>query len=201
MNMNGGRHSRPFRARPMLATALALVLSGGTSAIAGDAGVLLHAAGAGEGVVASTTGGGIYSFAGVLDIRFAFNARERADGSANGRFHHSVVLDGQLIEFHGEVICLTVDSDNGRAWIGGVITQNNSEHPAFQAAIHDPGRDIWFRVLDNGEGRGEADRTTFVGFEGGAGIDTSEEYCLLALWLDDNANTHPVVSGNLQVRP
>jgi hypothetical protein len=95
-----------------------------------------------------------------------------------------------------------VDAVNRRAWIGGVITKNLSEHPSFQAPRNEPGRDIWFRVLDSGEGAGaDPDRTTFVGFEGDAGIITSAEYCAVQPWPDGNARTWPVTAGNIQVRP
>lgn len=152
------------------------------------------------GVVASTTGGGHFLVGGSIDVSFSFSAKQKADGSANGHMRFSTELGGQAIEFHGEVICVTVDNDNNRAWVGGVVTANNSEHPGFTTEIHEPGRDIWFRVLDSGEGKdADEDRSTFVGFEGGGGIPTSEEYCQAAIWPDDNARTSPVISGNIQV--
>ena len=139
---------------------------------------------------------------GFLDVVFSLNAKHKSDGTGNGQFRFSVELGGLPIDFHGEVICLTVDSVNGRAWIGGVVTQNNSEHPAFTDVIHEPGRDVWFRVLDSGEGDGsDMDRSTFLGFEGAGGIITSEDYCAAAIWPDDNERTSPVIEGNIQVRP
>lgn len=151
-------------------------------------------------VVASTTGAGTLLVAGVLEVEFQYNAIGRENGTASGRFFHSVVLGGQMIEFTGAVTCVTMDAENHRAWVGGVVTANNSEHPAFLEEEHEVGRDIWFRVVDNGEGRnGVADRSTFVGFEGAAGIITSEEYCATQPWLDNDANTNPLVQGNIQV--
>lgn len=153
------------------------------------------------GVVASTTGGGHLLVGGSIDVSFSFSAKQKADGAANGHMRFSTELGGLPIEFHGEVICVAVDAPNGRAWVGGVITANDSEHPSFTAEIHEPGKDIWFRVLDSGEGEGtEADRSTFVGFEGGGGIITSEEYCDSAIWPDDNERTSPIISGNIQIR-
>ncbi|CAN5730332.1 hypothetical protein BH24CHL6_BH24CHL6_04740 [soil metagenome] len=150
-------------------------------------------------VVAAATGGGGYLI-GDLQVSFSFNAIGRQGGSATGRLFHSVVLGGQLIEFEGRVTCVTTDPENRRAWIGGVITANNSEHPGFLNTQHEVGRDIWFRVLDNGEGNAaEADRSTFVGFEGSAGIITSEEYCTSQPWPDGNARTSPLNRGNLKV--
>lgn len=155
-----------------------------------------------KGVVAASTGGGHFLVSGALDVAFSFSAKHKRDGSANGQFRFTVELGGLPIDFHGEVICLTVDSANGRAWVGGVVTQNNSEHPSFTRDINEPGRDVWFRVLDSGEGKGsDMDRSTFLGFEGGGGIITSEEYCDAAIWPDDNERTSPVTQGNIQVRP
>ncbi len=151
------------------------------------------------GVVAGADGGGQYLLAGFLDIQFSLSAVRRADGKATGRFHQALVFDGQRIDFLGEVTCLTVDPVNHRAWIGGVVLRNNSEHPDFLTDITEPGDDVWFRVLDNGGGQAEADRTTFLGFEGD--IITSEEYCATMPWPDDNARTHPVTRGGIAVRP
>jgi hypothetical protein len=67
--------------------------------------------------------------------------------------------------------------------------------------IHEVGKEAWFRVVDYGEGQSPDDRTTVLGFEGGLGIITSEEYCQLQLWRDDDAGTWAVVNGNIQVRP
>ena len=155
-----------------------------------------------NGVTASATGGGHFLVSGFLDVTFSFSANQKDNGIANGQFRMTVELGGLPIDFHGEVICLAVDSANGRAWIGGVVTQNNSEHPSFTTPIHQPGQDVWFRVLDNGQGGdSDMDRSTFMGFEGGGGIITSEEYCELQIWPDDNERTSPVTEGNIQVRP
>jgi len=154
----------------------------------------------GGGVVASATGGGGYALLGTLPASFSFNAIAHANGSATGRFFHSVEFQGQLVEFDGRVTCLAVDAQNHRAWIGGVVTKNNSEHPAFLTERHEVGDDIWFRVLDNGEGANALpDRSTFVGFEGDAGFITSEAYCDGQPWPDNDDRTWPLNFGNLQV--
>lgn len=149
----------------------------------------------------STTGGGHYLLLDSLDTRFAFSAVNGGAGPS-GRFHQKLTFQGFAVEFHGEVTCVTTDPANSRAWVGGVITANNSAHPSFQAERHQPGHDVWFRVLDSGEGASAApDRTTFLGFEGDAGFATSAAYCAGQPWPDDNARTWPVTEGNIQVRP
>jgi hypothetical protein len=169
----------------------ALLLEAGTETLAVTA-----------GPPAGTTGGGVYSFANTADVRFNFNAIATGRGNATGHLFQSFVFGGELIEFRGRVTCFSVDSTTGRAWIGGVVTENNSTHPQFTTPRTQPGRDIWFRVLDGGEGANaaEPDRSTISGFEGDRGIITSADYCAAQLWVDGNANTHPVTEGNIKVR-
>lgn len=154
-----------------------------------------------NGVENSATGGGHYSLQNTFDTKFAFSAIAHGNGSVSGNFHQSLVADGLTIEFHGTVTCLAFDPANNRAWVGGVITQNKSTDPGFQQDFHQPGHDVWFRVVDYGEGKGApADRTTFLGFENTPGIPTSEFYCGLMPWPDGDARTWPVTEGNIQVR-
>ena len=155
---------------------------------------------AANSVVGTATGGGKYLLGGTESTKFSLSAVLRTDGSAAGKFHHSLVSEGFLYEFYGDVTCVSFDPVEHRAWIGGVITRNNSTDPSFQAARNQVGRDIWFRVVDYGEGADAPDdRTTFVGFEGDAGIITSAEYCLAQLWAEGDARTWPVTEGNIQV--
>lgn len=153
---------------------------------------------------ATATGGGQYLITlGTLELPgdFSFNAIQTSpDGAAEGRLRFTLDFQGEPVEFHGDVTCMTRDLSTGRAWIGGVITRNASvAEPYASGEIFNPGKDIWFRVLDSGEGAMTIDRTTFVGFEGGAGIITSAEYCDVQLWAPGDARTWPV-TGNVQVR-
>lgn len=163
------------------------------------------------GVSATANGGGqmLITLLGGFPGQFSMSnvQFDPVTGDATGRFHFTLEFVNGLLDFQGRTTCLTVDEANGRAWIGGVVTQNNSEDPAWQTERHQPGRDIWFRVVDYGEGgsASQSDRTTFVGFEGDAGIITSAEYCEVQPWPgppDDvqDARTWPVTDGNIQVR-
>jgi hypothetical protein len=151
---------------------------------------------------AMASGGGHYVLSDVFPGTFAFTAiQTSSDGAAKGHLRHTLVFNGELIEFHGEVTCLTVDRVNGRAWIGGEVTRNKSvAEPYASDARFQPGQDIWFRVLDNGQGQSSPDRTTFTGFMGDAGFDTSVAYCAGMPWPADDARTHPVSAGNIQVK-
>lgn len=154
-------------------------------------------------VTASASGGGQAQLpAGFSRLDFAFAANARGDAGATGQFRQHYESGGGIVDFHGEVTCVSFDAENNRAWIGGVVTQNNSTHPAMMGAIHQPGRDVWFRVVDNGEAQGaNPDRTTVLGFEGAGGIITSAAYCAAQIWAANDANTWAVVAGNIQVRP
>lgn len=175
---------------------------GPTQPESSPASVPLAAVNGQSGVLASLTGGGQVRDGGLV-IKFSVASLQKSpDGTATGPFRFSVVFDGDLVEFHGRTTCLTVDPVNSRAWVGGVITENNSTHPFFTQDINQPGRDIWFRAVDYGEGEGapQMDRTTFVGFEGNGGIETSREYCDVQVWPEGDARTGPVTQGNVQVR-
>lgn len=155
---------------------------------------------AAPGVIAIASGGGVFD-AGV-PVGFSFSAVQRTPtGEGSGQLRFSTSLGGLPIEFHGRVTCVTSDLANRRAWIGGVITRNRSEHASFIGEIHQPGRDIWFRVVDYGQGAqaAQSDRTTFVGFEGSADIETSADYCEAQPWPDDDARTGPLLEGNISV--
>jgi hypothetical protein len=155
----------------------------------------------GRSVTAAAHGGGKAVLPpGFSALSFSFTANQHADGSASGEFHQLYESAGGIVDFRGTVTCLSSDSENGRAWIGGVITQNRSTNPAVQGEIHQPGHDVWFRVVDNGEGNSAVDRTTVFGFEGGGGITTSAQYCNSQPWTAGDANTWAVASGNIQVR-
>lgn len=154
---------------------------------------------AAQGVAASATGGGHYDLGGTA-VQFSFSAVQRAGGQAAGQFHIALADAGLAYDIHGTVTCLSVDAVNHRAWIGGVITRNQTTDPDLQTGIHQPGKDVWFRVVDYGEGSGAVDRTTFYGFQGGGGIQTSAEYCAASIWPADDARTWPVLQGNISVR-
>ena len=152
-------------------------------------------AGAGN---AAATGGGHYLIGGSLDVQFGFAAIEHGDGQFSGAFHHTTDDGLGSVDFDARVTCLAVDKELGRAWIGGVIVANRSTSPDFQAEIFQPGHDIWFRVLDGGNGPDDQEsRTTFVGFEGA--IPSSASYCESRPWPADNARTWPVIKGTVTV--
>lgn len=139
------------------------------------------------------TGGGQFEHPVFGTVAFSFTAVRHADGSVSGRFQQDQFDLG--FTYKGDVTCFAVDPVNHRAWIGGVLTQSNDPDP-----ITEVGDDAWFRVLDLGSSNAGPDRSTFLGFEGGGGIITSEEYCAARIWPDDNARTWPVEQGNIAIQ-
>jgi hypothetical protein len=138
---------------------------------------------------------------GFSPLEFSFKAKLEADGSASGKFRQFYESTAGTVDFEGEVTCVSFDPVNHRAWIGGVVTENNSTDPAARTSNREVGDDVWFRVVDNGEGKSPEDRTTVFGFEPGpGGIITSAEYCARQLWTANDVNTWPVIRGNIQVK-
>jgi hypothetical protein len=155
----------------------------------------------GDNGATSVTGNGVFSLAG-LDVQFDAYVIKGGDGVAHGRFHQRADEGGGVvIDFDADVTCLAVDPVNHRAWLGGTITRNGSTDPDFLTDINQPGQDIWFRVLDLGNGPQGGDRSTFLGFKGSAGFPTSAAYCAGMPWAPDNARTWPVLSGGIHVHP
>jgi hypothetical protein len=157
----------------------------------------------GPGAISVSGGAGTFN-AGVI-VTFSYLAIGFRTGFATGHLHFKAESGGFPIEFHGRPTCLAVDRVNHRAWIGGVITKNLSTSPSFTGPIHQVGRDIWFRVVNYGLGPNQTrDRTTFVGFEGSAGIITSAEYCSTRPWPGpptdvQDARTNALLTGDLFV--
>jgi hypothetical protein len=143
----------------------------------------------------SAAGGGVFLYQGTLPIKFGFAATLHPDGSASGTFHQSYELGGNSYAMWGQVTCMAIDLENGRAWVGGVLTKVVTTDAAFVPVAGD---DAWFRVLDTGPGSAQADRSTVFGFKGI--IPTSAEYCAMRPWAPDNARTHAVDVGNIVVR-
>lgn len=157
------------------------------------------------GIEASASGSGILSVtapaAAVGPASFEFTAKQFADGRVQGNFSMIRQRAGFHVEFEGEVTCVSFDHANHRAWIGGRVTRNNSDDPNHSLDIHQPGQDVWFRVVDNGEGdNANPDRSSVYGFKGAAGVETSPQYCALQLWTAGDVNAFEVVDGNVQVR-
>ena len=145
------------------------------------------------GVGELVTGGGQFEHPVFGTVTFSFTAVRHADGSVSGRFEQNQFDVG--FSYKGDVTCFAVDPVNHRAWIGGVLTQSNDPDPVTEV-----GDDAWFRVLDLGSSNVGPDRSTFLGFEGGGGIITSEEYCAAKIWPDGNARTWPVEQGNIVIQ-
>ncbi len=188
-----------FRTSLVAVAALAIFSSGATA----DPTATLASKAAPGKIMA--TASGHYGIAGTT-AAIALRALQIPGQDARGTFRTTLVFQGLLIDFSGGVTCMAVDSVNGRAWIGGIVTENNSDHPNFTTEIHQPGKDVWFRVLDTGQHSGDPDRTTFFGFEGSGGIITSAEYCAAQIWPgppDDepNARTSALVDGKIKVKP
>jgi hypothetical protein len=174
--------TKPSRRLSVLVTVLASIA------------ILAGTVAASEDVDRAATGGGHFLFSGFLDVQFGFSAVAKADGSAQGSFHQSYTLEGRTTSYWGTVTCLSVDTVNSRAWIGGVLTKVESDDPAARQV----GEDVWFRVLDSGTAQDAADRSTVFGFT--PLFESSAAYCAGRPWPADNARTWPVIAGNISVR-
>lgn len=132
------------------------------------------------GVTESARGGGHWHVVGGALRTFAFTARNRADGTAQGQYQVNN-RDVSGSKEHGTVICLEVVGNE--AWIGGVITHSSV-----------PGREgirRVFHVVDRGEGSGDP---------------PDQASSLIPVLTADECHTRPFLppqnleGGNIQVR-
>jgi hypothetical protein len=156
----------------------------------------------GNGVIVMVKGSGVVDLSaipGAGNAVFFINAKLKADGRVLGHFRQTRSRNGLLVEFSGRVTCLTIDEELGRVRIGGVITENNSTDPAFLTENHEVGDDVWFRMVDGGEGG--TDASTTYGFKPTL-VNTSAEYCALPFtglpWWNP-ASTFPLQSGDVEI--
>jgi hypothetical protein len=149
----------------------------------------------------SARGRGLYELAGTSGVHFSFNAVQNEDGTASGHFRQVTALATGTVDVEGKVTCLAIDPQFGRAWIGGVVKRNASTDPSYATdPTTQPGQDVWFRAVDFDPATGTAeDRSTFLGFAGSAGFLTSAAYCAGRPWPPDNARTHLVTKGRIEV--
>ncbi len=157
-------------------------------------GVALHVQGA--GAVDLTAAG-----AGLADFQLV--AHWKADGTVGGHFRQSRSTPSGIVDFAGQVTCVTTDpAFPGRARIGGVVTENNSTHPGFLTPNHEVGEDVWFRVQDGSEAADGLDRSTTYGFKPTL-VNTSAEYCALPFnglpWWNP-ASIFPLEHGTIRVK-
>jgi hypothetical protein len=159
----------------------------------------------GNGVIVMVKGRGVVDLSalasqGFTNPVFFINAKLKADGRALGHFRQSRARNGLTVDFAGRVTCMTIDKALGRVRVGGVITENNSTDPAFLTENHEVGDDVWFRLVDGGEGG--TDASTTYGFKPTL-VNTSAEYCALPFeglpWWNP-ASTFPLLSGDINIK-
>jgi hypothetical protein len=122
---------------------------------------------------------------------FSYNATARADGTAHGKYQYHFRAADFFI--HGTVTCASVAGNAG--WVGGVIDKIVSGDPADQSLV---GTEIWWRVVDNGEGaNAAADLTTSLLFAVPGLPITAESWCRNQ---DVRGVMRDVLHGNIQVR-
>lgn len=114
--------------------------------------------------------------------QFSFHALKDVDGSVTGSWESN--SPGQDCRTHGTITCLTILPDGKTAIMSGEITQ--VEGTCFGSTVGSP---IWFKVQDNGEGSKAAPD----GF--------TDYYFGLSGCTDYGLALHPIIGGNIQVKP
>ncbi|MDH3647249.1 MAG: hypothetical protein OER80_10780 [Gammaproteobacteria bacterium] len=97
-------------------------------------------------VVAASFGRGIAKGNG-MTVTFMHNVTRYENGSADGVFAQSALGPAGTLDLEVDVTCASLDSVQGKGWIGGKVKRNNSTNPIYASSI---GAEAWFRILDLG---------------------------------------------------
>ncbi len=152
-----------------------------------------------KNVGASVNGHGNLVMDGTLRT-FSFHTREFRNGDVEGSFELKNRLLG--VRAHAAIDCLPIEGSE--AFLSGVLTQVDGIEGPFV------GDEIWFRIKDNGEGRGDPpDEISLVIVE--LPSQPSEIFTCdmtLADILDENPELtdedlelQDIIGGNIQLRP
>jgi hypothetical protein len=120
---------------------------------------------------------------------FSYSANGREDGSATGQYQYNFRALNVVI--HGTVSCVTIKDNQG--WVGGNITRVDSDDPADQELV---GTEVWWRVIDNGQGNDVPDQTSSLLFAIPGSPITSASWCANQ---EARGVVRNVLHGNIQV--
>lgn len=112
-----------------------------------------------------------------MKVTFMHNVTRFEDGSAKGVFTQSAMTESGALDIEVDVSCVELDSEAGKAWIGGTVKRNDSTSPLHAGPT---GREAWFRVLDRGAEQQTA-WITLVSFGEGR-IATAAAHCDKRPW-------------------
>lgn len=117
---------------------------------------------------------------GPADMTVMFNANAYKDESVDGTFSYSASAEAGTIDIEAEIICVSLDNEAGRAWIGGRITRNDSTDPRFAG---EPGNEAWMRAAD----RNADKKQPLVSgpLTAGDKIENASDYCNEKPWSEE----------------
>jgi len=131
-------------------------------------------------IVAVTFGRGTARGNGIT-MTFLLNVDRYNDGSAGGIFVQSAITEAGTLDLEVNVTCASLDSAQGKGWIGGKVKRNDSSSPAYAGK---PGADAWIRVYDLILEK----RTALISLPmfGDTKIKTAEMFCQKKPWSEVN---------------
>lgn len=125
------------------------------------------------------------------DRSFSFNAQERKDGTVTGSGVLQIPIQGEPgnVDIHFDIDCLNSDGTN--AIMTGTVTKST---------VWPVGWEVWFKVVDNGEGAnasGPDQMTLLFGGEPEEIDDCLVDYTVLE---PEEVLLYDVTAGNVQVK-
>lgn len=116
---------------------------------------------------------------------FEFDANYTRSGPVSGRIDYTVFLDEGKIELNARVTCGHYDMTTKRAWVGGEIKANRSNHAEYKDGRFAVGQPVWFRFEESDTHPDPAAQISDLRFAGDDGFDSAKDFCAQKPWPAD----------------
>ncbi|MFK8014828.1 MAG: hypothetical protein AB8G17_05275 [Gammaproteobacteria bacterium] len=116
---------------------------------------------------------------------FEFDANYTSSGAVTGRIDYTVFLDEGKIELNAKVTCGHYDMTTKRAWVGGEVKANRSNHAEYKDGRFAVGQPVWFRFEESETHPDPAAQISDLRFAGDDGFDNAKSFCDEKPWSTD----------------
>lgn len=139
-------------------------------------------AGMPEDTQATAFGKGTFERADGKLASFTFDANYTRSGPVTGNITYTVFLDEGKIDLTAKVVCGHYDMDTKRAWVGGTVSENRSNHSEYKDGDYATGGNLWFRFEESETHPEPAAQITDMTF---GGKDGAKAFCDAKAWSED----------------
>jgi hypothetical protein len=138
-----------------------------------------------EDTIATVLGKGDLERADGKLAKFKYDVFYRSGGVVNGTAEYTTFLDEGKVDLTVELDCGVFDVETKRAWFGGKISDNRSNHSEYKDGRYAKGGQAWFRFEESMTHPEPPAQVADIRFAGDDGFETAAEFCKAKPWSND----------------